>query len=169
MRSTVKRGRIVGSRHRWQEKWLPPALNRRDPPVQIFRVKPQRKHCAQVEVRLTRTRVEMYAVLWRDNQSQMSFTDHYTVGCCKDYRKSVGKRPSMGWRHIVARVYLNKEDLRHHGTDTVVHETGHAAMAWARYQRADLSTNAGEEVMAYALGFMAQEINNNLHARRAFG
>lgn len=168
MKSGHKRGRRSGTLFRWKARWLPTELNRRRPQVQIFYLTPKKRHCARVEVRLTRTRADMYAALWLDGCSQMNFGDTFTLGCRKDFRKATTGKPSMGWRNTVARIYLNKQDLQYCPADTTMHELGHAAMAWARYQRADLSTNAGEEVMMYALGFMAQEITNKLSARGAF-
>ncbi len=62
-------------------------------------------------------------------------------------------------RRIVARVFLNVKDLRARPSEIVAHECGHAAMAWARIQRANLNHMAGEEVMCYAVGHLVRQVN----------
>lgn len=174
MRSGHKHGRISAPRHRWQDKFKPHRLNEQWPFMKVIRVKPEPGKLPIVEVRITRTRLRMYAAMWRDGQCVQGTM--WTMGLCRSFRKKIEagfsretpRRPRLDWLHSVARIYLNSQDLRFHSSDTIAHECGHAAMAYARYRHADLSTVAGEETMAYALGRLVQAVNNRLHARRAY-
>lgn len=65
-------------------------------------------------------------------------------------------------------MFLNARDLKDAPAEIVSHECGHAAMAWARQQKANLSVIDGEEVMCYALGRMTQNLCNKLDKRGYF-
>jgi hypothetical protein len=67
-------------------------------------------------------------------------------------------------RQTVARMYLNRRDLRNIPGDLVAHESTHAAMHWVRYKRANLAQLAGEEVLAYSVGHLTQRLSNLLPA-----
>lgn len=67
---------------------------------------------------------------------------------------------------IVARIFLNAKDLRRQPGEIVSHECGHAAMAWARFRRANLFVMPGEEVMCYALGRLVARVNTACYAHR---
>lgn len=155
-----KVGRRVGNRCILPDKWRPHRLNPLMPTKRHFYVEPKQGCGRWIEVTLARTRREMYVALWHTGRLMY---DDRTMGGCVDYRSKIKGRPKLGWRHTVARVFLNWQDLSRTRTDTMTHETTHAAMAWVRYKRANLATAEGEEVLAYAVGHMAQEINNGLH------
>lgn len=127
-----------------------------------------------VEIRLSRTRREMFAEAKR--LDELDLADDNDIprpahvsrrgkcsGACRSWslkRNGDGcSRPALGAR-IVARVYLCKETL---STEIFTHELGHAAMAYARLRRADLGKMPGEEVMCYALGHMCSELGDLFH------
>jgi hypothetical protein len=55
-------------------------------------------------------------------------------------------------------LYLNAQDIRHRPSEIVAHECTHAAMAWVRVRGADLSPS-GEELLCYAAGHLARQVN----------
>lgn len=69
------------------------------------------------------------------------------------------ERPTLKRGRIVARMYLNADDLRAHPSEIVSHECTHAGMAWARWRRAELTGMVGEEVLCYAVGRMVKQVN----------
>lgn len=76
---------------------------------------------------------------------------------------------STGGRCIgPARMFLNVKDLKARPSEIVAHECGHAAMAWARLQRANLRQMLGEEVMCYALGRLVAQVNRVCFASGAW-
>ena len=82
--------------------------------------------------------------------------------------------------HVVAHMVLNIADLHARPAETVAHECGHAAMAWARYCKADLTKmggtvvwkrrkQEGEELLCYAIGDLAKQVNRICHVLRIWG
>lgn len=69
------------------------------------------------------------------------------------------KRPSLKHGRVVARMYLNVDDLRSKPSEIVSHECTHAGMAWARWRKAKLADMVGEEVLCYAVGRMTDQVN----------
>ncbi len=65
---------------------------------------------------------------------------------------------------MVARMYLNMDDLRKQPGEIIAHECTHAGMAWARLQKANLDHMPGEEVLCYAVGKMVEQVNRIGHA-----
>jgi hypothetical protein len=65
---------------------------------------------------------------------------------------------------LVARMYLNRVDLRKRPGEIVSHECGHAAMGWARFRQANLHLMDGEEVMCHALGQLVKQVNRICYA-----
>lgn len=68
-------------------------------------------------------------------------------------------RPSLKRGQVVARMYLNADDLRAKPSELVSHECTHAGMAWARWRKAKLADMVGEEVLCYAVGRMTSQVN----------
>lgn len=73
-------------------------------------------------------------------------------------------RPVLQRGGVVARLYLNRREVMERWTEVPAHECGHAAMAWARWCRANLAEMPGEEVMCYALGRMTAQLMRVLWA-----
>lgn len=140
------------------------------PTVRVYRLKPDPSFpLVNVEVRLFRTRIEMNMGRYNYEGQTAQFDDHGTLGFCREFRGKIKSQgPKLWWRHTVARVYLNAKDIRREPVDLPIHELGHAALAYARYRRADLETIDGEETVCYALGRMAQRLANILHANGAY-
>ena len=77
---------------------------------------------------------------------------------CRYYSKADGRqvvRPGL----VIARMFLNARDLRRNGMEIISHESAHAGMAWAEFRKANLAVMSGEEVMAYAVGRIARQVN----------
>lgn len=69
---------------------------------------------------------------------------------------------------IVARVYLNKRDLRCSPGEIISHECTHAGMGYARLERANLKYMRGEEVLAHAVGRMVAQLNRVCYAEKVW-
>lgn len=168
--ASTRRGRVVRRGHgvtAGQRRRIRTIL---EPIVRIYRLKPDPSFkLVNVEVRLFRSQIEMNMGRYAYEGRTANFSDHRTLGfCCDYYRKTGQRQPRLIWRHVVARVYMNVKDIRREPVDLPIHELGHAALAYARYRRADLKTIEGEEVACYALGRMAAQLNEILRANGAF-
>lgn len=124
-----------------------------------------------VLVRVTRTR--------RGMRHAIRGTTAYSMDC-EIERRVMGMTFSRGsyrrwrlnrdWRpDCVAVIYMNRADLAQEPNNIAAHEIAHAALAWARMQRADLSKMEGEEVVCYAVGYMQAQFVRAAYALGWFG
>lgn len=116
-----------------------------------------------VEVRIARNRRHMRAETSRLDGRMRRENDRRCMGLVKSYCSPITRQPKP-IAGLVARMYLNVNDLRARPSEIVAHECGHAAMAWARLRRADLNLMTGEEVMCHALGRLVQQLNRVCYA-----
>lgn len=147
-----------------REKWqrLPIRMTR----AQIHYIRPDPDKPHRVQVYISPTRLHMrQTVKFRSNGSEACLD---TMGMVRRYSSRIDGRSTVRPGLIVARMFLNADDLREHPSEITSHECGHAAMAWARLRRADLSEMPGEEVMCYALGHMNRQLCNLLYRIRVF-
>ena len=104
---------------------------------------------------------------------QMRTTIRYIEGSWKACDRTMGMVCSTsgkaGGRQIVARMFLNVADLRCKGMEVITHECTHAGMAWVRLRRTNLGHMPGEEVLCYAVGRMAQQVNRIGQMHRIWG
>lgn len=116
-----------------------------------------------VEVRLSRTRKQMLDQTRRFGRGLSPDTQ----GCVRYVWSNAtrGKRPIVIEGRIVARMFLNDDDLKNAPADILAHEATHAGMAWARYKRANLKVMEGEEVLAYSVGHVTQRLANTFWGR----
>lgn len=123
--------------------------------AQVHYVKPDPDLPYSVKVYMSPTRV------------QMRTTIRYIEGSWKACKRTMGMVCSTdgkaGGRQIVARMFLNAADLRQNAMEIISHECTHAGMAWARLRRANLRHMPGEEVLCYAVGRMARQVNRIFH------
>jgi hypothetical protein len=92
-----------------------------------------------------------------------------TAGMVRHYTSKVTGRYVVRPGHIIARMFLNAVDLRRNGMEIISHECTHAGMAWARLRRANLRQMPGEEVLCYATGRMARQVNRIGQIHRIWG
>lgn len=104
---------------------------------------------------------------------QMRTTIRYVEGSWKACGRTMGmvcsRNGKAGGRQIVARMFLNITDLRSKGMEVITHECTHAGMAWVRFRRTNLRHMPGEEVLCYAVGRMAQQVNRIGQIHRIWG
>jgi hypothetical protein len=137
--------------------------------ARLFRVKPDRSRPFVVEVRIARTRKRMHEEVGRcDGAAAIRGIEADCMGMVRSYCSRVTGRDVIRPGGLVARMFLNARDLRSKPGEIVSHECGHAAMAWARLQHADLSRMSGEEVMCYALGRLVAQVNRICYAAGVF-
>lgn len=135
-------------------------------PARMFRAKPDPSRPFIVQVFIARDRRRMRQAISRHEGSDFAATVEQE--CMGLVRHSYWAR--QGWRfaispgQVVARMFLNVRDLRERPSEIVSHECGHAAMAWARFSRANLGHMVGEEVMCYALGRLVAQVNRSCYA-----
>lgn len=135
-----------------------------------YRVTPDYRRPFVVELRLARDGRRMRGLMnFHDGQKQAEGVERTCMGLVRTWwhprlRLSGICRP----RGVVARMYLNVRDLRERPSEIVSHECVHAAMAWARFQRANLNLMVGEEVMAHAAGRLVAQINRICFAEKVW-
>lgn len=133
---------------------------------EVIRVKPNPDRPFVVAVHVSPTRQHMHrTIVMREGKEAI---DRRCAGMVKSYTDSITGLPVVRPGLIVANMYLNAKDLKDAPAEIIAHECGHAAMAWARQQKANLSVIDGEEVMCYALGRMTQNLCNKLDKRGYF-
>lgn len=127
-----------------------------DPPTPLF-----------VEVRIARNRRHMREDI-RRMEGAAARPEPELMGMVRSYHDRITGRPRIRPRGVVARMYLNRADLRKRPSEIVSHECTHAGMAWARLKGARLSRMAGEEVLCYAVGKMVAQVNTICYAERVW-
>jgi len=150
-------------------RWLRTRRPIPKPIMRVYRLQPDYANpLVRVEVRLFRTQHAMLEAhrVSEGRRHRLSLEDCWTDGWCKSYYSRITRvdRPVLIWRHVVARIYLCAPAVARRRVEVPTHEVGHAAMAYARYRRANLSVMEGEEVMCYALGRMITQLTSVLHA-----
>lgn len=140
----------------------------RKAPGRVFRVYPDPSLPFVVEVRVARTRRRMRDATDFHEGAKHAEVDREVMGLVRHYYSRIKWRHVIRPRGMVARMYLNVKDLQAKPSEIVAHECGHAAMAWARIRRANLSVMPGEEVMCYALGQLVRQCNHHLYAMGVF-
>lgn len=142
-----------------------PVLHRnRTAPSRVVRIKPDPAAPFVVEVRIARDRRRMRDATNYHEGAKNAERDRKCMGLVRSYHSRITGRSVIRPRGVIARMFLNVRDLRTHPSEIVAHECGHAAMAWARVKRADLSRMPGEEVMAHALGQLVRQLNAACYA-----
>lgn len=131
--------------------------------ARVFRVRPDPARPFVVEVRVARDGRRMREEMARlDGES--AERDPRVEGLVRTWHSKITGRPVIRPGGVVARMYLNVKALRRRPSEIVSHECVHAAMGWARLQRADLSRMAGEEVLAHAAGRLVAQVNHHCFA-----
>lgn len=125
-----------------------------------------------VEVRLCRDTRRLCDSI-RQQGYRLQPGDDDTAGMVKSGFGRLGRRradANSGLRcgRVVAQMWLSVRALQHRPGEIISHECGHAAMAWARWRRANLAVMPGEEVMCYALGRLVAQLNLVCYAAGAF-
>jgi hypothetical protein len=139
-------------------------------PCRVFRIDPEPGRPFVVEVRVAKHRRAMRdEINFHEGPEAAADTDRDCMGYvrswwCPRTRRAARIRP----RGTVARMFLNVRDLRKRPSEIVAHECTHAAMAWARLQRARLGVMSGEEVLCYAVGRLVKQLNRALYAHRVW-
>ena len=128
------------------------------PRAKVHYLKPDPNMPHVVQLFLSPTRQHMRATVWMKEQDWAACP--LTAGMVRHYMSKVDGRYVVRPGHIIARMFLNAVDLRRNGMEIISHECTHAGMAWARLRRENLRRMVGEEVLCYAVGRMARQVNN---------
>jgi hypothetical protein len=105
-----------------------------------------------VELRLSRTRRLMHNEIQRWTQGH-ELPDRRTQGQCNTpYSLTTRDKRSVAAGRVVARIFVNAQDLRDNAAEVLAHECTHAGMGWVRFRRTSLEQMPGEEVLAHAVG-----------------
>lgn len=131
-------------------------------PARVFRVRPEPAlPWFHVEVRISKSRRAMRGEMsYCDGQEFAMTVERECMGLVRTWWSPRTRRAGITRKHgLVARIYLNTPDLRSKPSEIVSHECTHAGMAWARFRRANLHNMPGEEVLAYAVGRLVQQVN----------
>ena len=111
------------------------------------------------EVRIARSPRRMVDEMRRLEGERCARVNADAKGVVRSWTGKLTGWPAVRPTGIICRMYLNERSLRQRPSEIVAHECGHAAMAWARFQRANLHVMPGEEVMCYALGRLVRQVN----------
>jgi len=143
-------------------------------PARLFRIHPDPAEYprAVVEVRLCRDTRRLCDSL-RQQGWPLCDGDDDSAGLVRSGFGRLARRPGTRWSglmhgHVVAQMWLSIRALQSRPREIVPHECGHAAMAWARWRKANLGHMPGEEVMCYALGRMVAQVNRICYAAGVF-
>jgi hypothetical protein len=137
--------------------------------ARVFRVKPDPSKPFHVEVRIARTRLLMNGEQRRLDHEERE--DPRTMGLVRHWLQRRGRRVAryvVRPRGLIARMYLNVNDLRARPSEIVSHECTHAGMAWARLRGANLRVMAGEEVLCHAVGRLVAQVNRVCFAMKVW-
>lgn len=149
-------------------------MKKRDPlnhpercqPARVFRVHPDMdRRQFVVEVRIARNMRRM-----REAMVQAGFPSYATNDTEGHViSRTHNPRGRLYNGRIVARMFLNQKGLRQRPSEIVAHECAHAAMAWARLRKADLSKmghgtwkkrkSDGEELLCYSVGELVEQVS----------
>jgi hypothetical protein len=148
----------------------PHAQIHRRTPGRLYRVKCHHAIPGVIEVRIARTRRQMFEDIigWHAPGEPV---EPSTQGQVTSYYHKRGRRfiaGKMRPNYVVGRMFLNAQDLREKPSEIVSHECAHAAMAWVRLHRVDLSHMPGEEELCYAVGRLTRQVNRVCYAAKAF-
>ncbi len=138
-------------------------------PARCFRIYPDRAVFprAVVEVRICKNSRQV-----ADSSRQQGWPydpdDARCAGMVRFFARASTGAPRLHNGSVVAHLWLSVRDVRKRPGEIVAHECGHAAMAWARWRRVNLSVMPGEEVMCYALGRLVAQLNRVLYAAGVF-
>ena len=138
-------------------------------PARLFRIHPDAEAYprAVVEVRLCRDTLRLCDSIRRCGWA-LNPGDDESAGIVKSFDRVASGRQSMLNGRVVAQMWLSVRALQRRPGEITSHECGHAAMAWARWRRANLATMPGEEVMCYALGRLVAQLNRVCYAAGVF-
>lgn len=133
-----------------------PRLASRASRARIAYIKPDPSKPHVVKVFISPTRLHMRATV-----RFIEGEDHgyRCMGQVWSWLKGPRERPFLKGGRVLARMYLNADDMRAKPADIVSHECTHAGMAWVRNRKANLSKMVGEEVLCYAVGRMTEQVN----------
>ena len=110
----------------------------------------------KVELRVARTRHLMRTEVMRLHGKHKDVGPECR-GAVLHYRHRFGDKHRVVQGQKVAIMYLNVHDIRDDGANIIAHECTHAGLAYARNRHADLAQMPGEEVAAYAVGYMVRQ------------
>lgn len=138
-------------------------------PARLFRIHPDVEAYprAVVQVRLCRDTRRLCDSI-RQCGWDLRQGDNDSAGLVKSFGRRASGRQSMLHGRVVAQMWLSVRALQNRPGEITAHECGHAAMAWARWRRANLAIMPGEEVMCYALGRLVAQLNRVCYAAGVF-
>lgn len=141
-----------------------PTVWQRAYPARVFRVYPSDSASLVVEVHISRTQRHMRGEIIRFSPSgeKDGFVD--TAGLVRTYYDMITGRQVVRPGGVIARMFLNAQDLRARPSEIVSHECTHAGMAWARHKKANIGVMPGEEVLCYAVGLLVKQVNRVCYA-----
>lgn len=158
-----KLNKVVRAKHPRPEKRLrePTRCTR----AEVIRIKPDPARPFWVCVRISPTRAHMRVTARFVTSQEIGASTRGAVVT----RSSVLRGTPLVLKGVyTCHMFLNARDLKDAPAEIIAHECGHAAMTWARQQKANLTVIDGEEVMCYALGRMTQNLCNKLDKRGYF-
>lgn len=109
----------------------------------------------KVELRVARTRHLMRTEVKRLTGTEVG---PECRGAVTHYRHKFGHVHRVTPSQRVAIMFLNAKDIQDDGANIIAHECTHAGLAYARNRRANLAHMPGEEVAAYAVGYMMRQV-----------
>lgn len=159
-------------RHERRSRGKPPKrVARRHPLLHPERVPVARRYRVMPDpVSAPRYLVEVYIAKDRRHMRSLANLkhdplEHECMGLVRHYchRTTSWRRAALA-NGVIARMYLNRRDLRARPSEIVAHECTHAGIAWARFRRETLYGMRSEEVLCYATGRLVSQINRVCHA-----
>jgi hypothetical protein len=130
-------------------------------------VDPERPR-VHVEVRISRTRRLMRMEMMRQDRIIDSPKVEGLVSSWHWARGVERERGKLRPNGVIARMYLDAKAIRRRPNEIASHESGHAAMAYARYCSANLRHMPGEEIMCHALGRITAGVVSAMYSQRVF-
>lgn len=109
----------------------------------------------RVELRVARTRHLMRTEMLRLHGTAV---EAECRGAVNHFVHKFGHKHRVIPRQRVAVMHLNAKDIQEDGANIIAHECTHAGLAYARNRRANLDHMPGEEVAAYAVGYMMRQV-----------
>jgi hypothetical protein len=108
-----------------------------------------------VELRVARTRHLMRTEIRRLTGTEVEAEFR---GAVTHYQHKFGHVHRATPSQRVAIMFLNAKDIQYDGANIIAHECTHAGLAYARNRKANLDHMPGEEVAAYAVGYMMRQV-----------
>ena len=132
----------------------------RVPPARKHRISPDPSRLYVVELHIAKDRRHMRSLAHMAHDP----LEPECMGLVRHYLTKTNRRRVCIAGGVVARMYLNRKDLRARPGDIVAHECTHAGMAWAKFRGEGLRNMRSEEVLCYATGRMVAQVNRICYA-----